>query len=503
MIKKIVVLLVFLSVVSCDNILPETLKVEKCSPSYNETGVSSDRTIVLEFSSSVNKQDVEESFNVSNSQSSVEGSFNWRNSKSFEFIPDDPMEAKGRYVILLPRSVRDEDGNVMSQDFISEFYIGDDFTAPSVTISVPPFSSSAVTGISVSQNLIINFSKTMDKASVEENFSVSPSISGYFLWGESVPGLSDSQLTYVLLENMDYGKLYTMKISSDAEDINGNKPGVDYIVNFITGDDFTPPDFTGFFDPLDISPDPYWDEAALNEGKSRDIQIAMRFNEAMDRISVEDSFSVTPSVSGTFKWNDDMNVVFIPTEKLDCEKTYFVKLDKNAKDIHGLNLENSHSCEFRTNAPDSLNVTCTFISGGPWTSDCSDYVDVTFSLLDTGLWPVPITMDDEADDTLRTQIYCVKFEFSSDMNKYSIYDNYLIETIKSIPSSIDPGNAVVDSIRWIDNRTVILKIGNMTNDLDHTPALYRLSISGGKNGIADINGNYMSQDLVFEMKEMP
>ena len=74
------------------------------------------------------------------------------------------------------------------------------------------------------------------------------------------------------------------------------------------------------------------------------------------------------------------------------------------------------------------------------------------------------------------------------MNKYSIYDNYLIETIKSIPSSIDPGNAVVDSIRWIDNRTVILKIGNMTNDLDHTPALYRLSISGGKNGIADING---------------
>lgn len=42
----------------------------------------------------------------------------------------------------------------------------------------------------------------------------------------------------------------------------------------------------------------------------------------------------------------------------------------------------------------------------------------------------------------------------------------------------------------------------MTNKSSgQVPALYRLKIAGGENGIKDIRGNYMENDLVIEFRE--
>jgi len=500
--KYLILILICIGFVSCDQINPETLKVTGCDPLSFEDDVDENRTIKIEFNNSVNKQDVEESFSLINPESTVQGSFNWISSRKVEFIPDDPMSEKGRYVITMPRSIRDSDGNIMSEDYISEFYVGTDFTVPVVTSSNPPFTSSAISGIAVNQDIVINFSRSMNKSSVEENFSMSSSVSGYFRWEEAVPGLSNSRLVYVLLSEMDYGKLHTVKIYGDAEDGTGNKLGVDYIVNFITGDDFSPPEFTGFFDSLDTSADPYWNESSLNEGIGKDIKIAMTFSEAMDRKSVEDAFSMTPSVSGTFQWSDDQNVVFNPADILAPETKYLAKIEKSARDIHGHSMLNSHSAEFKTNSADSLYVSCTLIEGGPFKDSYGFLCNVVFydTPIDTSDWPVYITMDDSAVDT--TQIYCLKFTFSADMDQYSIFDNINIKTVKTLPSTTAPGSAVITGVEWFDNRNAVIKIDSMTNSLlTQEPALYRFTLSGGAKGIKDATGNYMKDDLVFEMKE--
>ncbi len=502
---RLIFIIIWSYALGCDGIIPETLRVQDCSPSANEKAVKKDARIIIEFNNPVRKEDVEEKLAVRNNRSALTGDFNWLSSRKVQFIPDNEIETKGLHTITLPRHIRDRDGNIMSKDFISQFYVGEDFELPKVTSSNPYQNPSAITGIAVDQNMEINFSKSMDIASVESNFSLSPSVSGYFIWEEATPGIPNSRMTYRLLDQMDYGKLYTLKVAHKAMDVTGNSLRADFVVNFITGEDFTPPEFLGFFDSLNIDAVPYFSEESLNSEVERTLRIAMRFSEAMDRKSVEDSFSITPSIGGNFSWTDDLNVIFTPHEKLQPEQNYMIKIKKNARDKNGLKLAETHTAEIRTDGKNSKFLRCEKVEGGPWKKSYQDrlnYSEVNFTELDLSLWPVPIAMDETPESENRTQIYCLKFKFSAKMDRYSIYENYEVRTTKTIPVDVDPGEAIVTNISWIDLKTAVIEIDNMSNDLEHKSALYRFTLKGGQGGMKDKNGNYMKRDLKFEMKEL-
>jgi len=77
--------------------------------------------------------------------------------------------------------------------------------------------------------------------------------------------------------------------------------------------------------------------------------IVVTFSEPMDRNSVEQAFSITPSMDGAFVWSSDSRVVtFVPARDLQSGATYFVVIDPTARDLAGNTMVTSKTFQFST-----------------------------------------------------------------------------------------------------------------------------------------------------------
>ncbi|PID58992.1 MAG: hypothetical protein CR986_07250 [Ignavibacteriae bacterium] len=80
-----------------------------------------------------------------------------------------------------------------------------------------------------------------------------------------------------------------------------------------------------------------------------DAKISLSFNVKMNTASVEEAFSLTPSIEGTFTWkNYDRTVIFTPNEFFEQGVEYQIKLDTAAKSIYDVNIANSFVRKFTT-----------------------------------------------------------------------------------------------------------------------------------------------------------
>jgi parallel beta-helix repeat protein len=75
--------------------------------------------------------------------------------------------------------------------------------------------------------------------------------------------------------------------------------------------------------------------------------ITATFSEAMNKTSAENAFSISPSVSGSFGW-DDNKMIFTPDSNLAYETTYIATISTEAEDLAGSNLESPFSWQFTT-----------------------------------------------------------------------------------------------------------------------------------------------------------
>src|SRR5439155_426387 len=82
--------------------------------------------------------------------------------------------------------------------------------------------------------------------------------------------------------------------------------------------------------------------------------IRITFSEGMDQASVEQAFSITPAIDGSFQWSpDSRTVTFVPTRELQSGMTYFVVIDSSARDLAGNSMVQSKTFQFAT-APNLL-----------------------------------------------------------------------------------------------------------------------------------------------------
>src|SRR5213592_1463332 len=82
--------------------------------------------------------------------------------------------------------------------------------------------------------------------------------------------------------------------------------------------------------------------------------IRITFSEGMDQASVEQAFSITPAIDGSFQWSpDSRTVTFVPTRELQSGMTYFVVIDPSARDLAGNSMVQSKTFQFAT-APNLL-----------------------------------------------------------------------------------------------------------------------------------------------------
>ena len=105
-------------------------------------------------------------------------------------------------------------------------------TASANVDTMRPFASAGAprgTGASTTPSITITFSEAMDRAAVEQAFSITPDMNGVFTWS------SDSRvLTFTPERPLENGRDYVVFIDSSARDAAGNTMALPYTFSFTT-----------------------------------------------------------------------------------------------------------------------------------------------------------------------------------------------------------------------------------------------------------------------------
>ncbi|MBI9051437.1 MAG: Ig-like domain-containing protein [Anaerolineaceae bacterium] len=95
---------------------------------------------------------------------------------------------------------------------------------------------------------------------------------------------------------------------------------------------------------------------AFGETLTKDSDIRVRFDQCMDTTSVEDAWEITSSaeetIMGDFSWkNDDMRLVFTPTDPFEDGLIYDLSISEAAQSVDGYALEGGYQQTFYTAIP--------------------------------------------------------------------------------------------------------------------------------------------------------
>src|SRR2546422_701098 len=100
---------------------------------------------------------------------------------------------------------------------------------------------------------------------------------------------------------------------------------------------------------IDITPPSVTDVRPVGADTNTTPWIRITFTEGMDHASVEQAFSISPAVDGSFQWSaDSRSVTFVPTRELQSGTTYFVVVDTSARDLAGNTMVQSKTFQFAT-----------------------------------------------------------------------------------------------------------------------------------------------------------
>jgi hypothetical protein len=223
---------------------------------------------------------------------------------------------------------------------------------PKVISTIP---ADGDTNFSGYDRIFIEFSRNMNQASVESEFSLSPVTSGTFFWinGKKVRFTPDS---------LQFLTNYTLTIAGTAEDnyghsLDGNGDGIggdDFVMNFRTG----PSDI---FAPQLVS---HYPVANQTDVELQPI-INLLYDEELDSSSVSDSlFDLAPvpnlqnSVPGYFEHrviNRQSLLSFYPSITLDPVELYRTKVLPGLTDLLG-NIVQSYEITVFTTTDSDLNI---------------------------------------------------------------------------------------------------------------------------------------------------
>jgi hypothetical protein len=189
-------------------------------------------------------------------------------------------------------------------------------------------------GTRIDQPLKVEFSSVMDRSRVEESFSITPEIDGALNWE------SDTELTFTPKNDLRNGTRYSLSLLEDIGTNGSEKTEDDLQLSFKT---------VGAVRAESILP--YDDYKGVDVNLEK---IEVLFNQPVNKSSAESSFSVTPDVPGSFRW-DGSKLIYLLKEELDYSTQYEVELESGIEAIFGLPSESAFTTSFIT-SPDDFKI---------------------------------------------------------------------------------------------------------------------------------------------------
>ncbi|MEP7103975.1 MAG: Ig-like domain-containing protein [Candidatus Dojkabacteria bacterium] len=169
------------------------------------TGVDATTTIKVKFSSEMDRQTVEDNFEINPSAS---GTFTWTDNKSFEFKPNEIL-AKGQvYTITLKSGITKKDAGATQKDLKYSFEtIG--------AIKVLSFSpTDGAANVNESSGVLIKLDQDVDHASAESSFQITPAVDGHFIW-------NGIDLIFTPNYSLPFNQTFTVLFKKGVKSIHG------------------------------------------------------------------------------------------------------------------------------------------------------------------------------------------------------------------------------------------------------------------------------------------
>lgn len=247
----------------------------------------------------------------------------------YTVTPKEPLRNATKYILKIYRENYQTDYLANTKVLISK----DELSSINFeTVEAPGIAKYSPNGDQVlpSDAIIIQFVRDMDKGSVEKAFSISPEVKGSFLWSGNKSFLF--QPTILAKETK-----YTVTLVSTATSLDGSSLEAPLSFSFNT---------IGAVDVLSTLP-------IFNATKvGVDQKISITFDQAVNKTSAQEKFTITPLISGTFSWND--KTMIFSHSAFAYSTKYTVGVAEGVISDTGLNSKKAYSFSFTTTAQNLL-----------------------------------------------------------------------------------------------------------------------------------------------------
>jgi uncharacterized protein (TIGR02145 family) len=255
------------------------------------------------------------------------------------FYPEEVLDYNTSYTLYITVGVTDLKGLHLVEPYTYSFTTGAGDANPPTIIGIIP--SDEATGVLVDEKIVVSFSESMDKLTVQNSFTIIPDIAHTFSWDNV-----NKILTVTPLSNYTEGEPYNIAFSTGAEDMSGNAMENSVSSSF-TVVPAAPPTIK-YLEP----------GQTLTSGITAKTPVVADFSEPINTATVDETtFKLlkgesggTP-VTGAFEFLDgDRRVVFRPAVDLDYNQKYTIILTTGIQDVSlsRQNLQNDITVSFTT-----------------------------------------------------------------------------------------------------------------------------------------------------------
>lgn len=455
---KLFTLIFFLS--SCSIITFEELRIN--SNITENTVYFNSEQAQIDFSIPVLFTDITEILTLKKDSRSINYKGNFEK-QQFYFYPEEGWQNNQLYTIIINTELKTSKGK-FNVNFQRDFIYGKENDLFLLTESSLPDC--------INENsIILKFNKPLNLNSFENAFSIQPYINLIKKYDDN-----DRKIILTPKDNWPANTWFTISIR-DLNSKDGYFLQTEVNEFFLPHRDIILPQLlTAFSSPSQELSDENPNYINCNTSFS------FQFNKEVNLSNFKNYFSISPTINGDFYQNENI-ITFIPSHPLSPATEYTLTIPQKITDTNEIKFSKDYvfklitQNEFLYIEDISINQTANL----PFYSTISDIPEPTQITLSTDRLFVKITFSDE-----------LKPNQQNSLEKYFSVTPYFPSDIKT--------PKLISITHLKESKSVILEYENFTSSSE-SPALYKLQITGDRNGILDINNFYLENNacIIFSL----
>ena len=292
----------------------------------------------IEFSEGVDRLSAERAVTFSSQRGGVEADYQW-SGLSLSLSPRAGLENGVRYTVSVKGQITKSNLNAVSVDASATFYYATDEAFPTILSTLPEYG--AVVGVAATVEL--RFSAPMDRESVEDAFSLSPSAECRYSWP------SDDVMVATPVEALSPLTYYSWRLSNDAATQTGVRVWSEREGTFYTAADFQGPDVLSVDKArYDQASGQYVDVVPGADGLARGQVLLVTFSEPVDMAEAVRSIRVETGFRGTVVAVSSTVAAFEPEPANNFGLDYTLVVPKEIQDLSGIAMQEDYRLDFST-----------------------------------------------------------------------------------------------------------------------------------------------------------